>query len=182
MEAEGSSHTLPLGCGITLTLHCTSTLLHNASAKPSVDVCRGHLGARFNASPRHIWKHRFLYFWAPSASAHLCAHACEPWTFAAAARTSLPYPFTRQTHTPQTNLPMRCRIICHGGAFCAASPTHGIRSAALGGTLHYHGLGRPACVIRAILVGSISVAIYGGFEILPRRFFSTPPKFMRALP
>ena len=80
-------------------------------------------------------------------------------------------------HSPN-KLPNALSVIFHGGAFCAASPTHGIRSAALGGTLHYP---RPTCVIRAILVGSISVVIYVGFEILPRRFFQTPPKFMRAL-
>ena len=36
-------------------------------------------------------------------------------------------------------------------------------------------------MIRGILVRSISVVIYVGFEILPRRFFLTPPKFMRAV-
>ena len=64
----------------------------------------------------------------------------------------------------------------------AASPTHGIRSTALGSTLHYYLLGRPIRLLKAILVGSISVAIHVGFETFPPGFFSTPSKFMRALP
>ena len=83
--------------------------------------------------------------------------------------------------TPPNKPPNALSVIFHGGAFCAASPTHGIRSAALGGTPHFHCLGRPTCVIRGFLVESISVVTYVGFEISPRRFFPTPQKFMPAL-
>ena len=40
-----------------------------------------------------------------------------PWKLPAAARTSLPYRLTCQTNAPQTNLPVRGRIIAHSGAF-----------------------------------------------------------------